>query len=92
MFAGEVPAEGPKFQFPGAFIRARWMMFAIYSLKMWLFQKEFPMTVAEKKGIKQVCLYVFMVHAKSWFTAPLPLSAARHDLELLRTLQTYSKV
>jgi len=43
IFLGGVPARGIHFRYPGAIHRARWMARAIYSLKMWLFRKEFEL-------------------------------------------------
>ena len=40
-----------KFRAPGAVHQARWMAKAIYCLKIYMFQEQFPLTAAEKKGV-----------------------------------------
>jgi hypothetical protein len=41
IFLGGIPPRGVKFLYPGAIHRARWMARAIYSIKMWLFRKQY---------------------------------------------------
>lgn len=69
------------------------MTFAILALKIFLFLKQFTkLTLQESNGVRTTWLYVFKVHAKHWYTAPLSTSAPRLNLCLLRTLQSLSKV
>ena len=39
IFLGEIPAAGVRFKQPGAFHHAPWMAKAIYTLKIFMFQK-----------------------------------------------------
>ena len=41
IFLGGTPERGIRFRYPGAIHRARWMARAIYSIKMWLFRKQY---------------------------------------------------
>jgi len=41
IFLGGTPQRGIRFRYPGAIHRARWMARAIYSIKMWLFRKQY---------------------------------------------------
>lgn len=43
VFLGGVPPRGIKFRYPGAIHRARWMARAMYSIKMWLFRKQYEL-------------------------------------------------
>ena len=47
IYLGEIPALSIHFQAPGAMHRARWMAKVIYSIKMWLFCRQFIMTHAD---------------------------------------------
>ncbi|KAK3931739.1 Kynurenine 3-monooxygenase [Frankliniella fusca] len=87
LFAGEVPEDGAKFRRPGSISRTRWMMYAIYALKIFLFRTQFTLTPEQKKGIEQICLYAFNVHAVHWFTAPAATMAPRMDLLFIRKLE-----
>lgn len=83
--------EGREFTLkcPGAMHRARWMSKAIYSLKIFLFRKQFQLTPEEEKLIREICLFVVLVYARFWFLAPLPSSAPNNDLLLLKVLERY---
>jgi len=41
IFLGGTPPRGIRFRYPGTIHRARWMARAIYSIKMWLFRKQY---------------------------------------------------
>ena len=64
--------------------RARWMSKAIYSLKIWMFKKQFKLTQQEEKLIREPFLFVVVVYARFWFLAPVPLSAPNNDLLLFK--------
>lgn len=79
LFVGEIPPGGVKFRYPGTVSKVRFMMIGIYSLKMFLLRNHYPMTAAQKKGLMLLCVYVFKVHARAWFTASQVVSAPRND-------------
>jgi len=104
IFLGGTPERGIRFRYPGAIHRARWMARAIYSLKMWLFRKQYeplqPGTGTRKSRgpsysqqmwhhLQEVCLFVTRVYLKYWFESPASDSAPRHDLALFCTLSEY---
>lgn len=87
IFLGGDKEKNIRFRYPGAMHRARWMSKAIYSLKIWMFQNQFPMSPQEKKLVQDVCLFVVGVYKKYWFLSPLPAMAPRNDLEFLQSLE-----
>src|SRR6218665_1771585 len=105
VFLGGTPPRGIRFQYPGAIHRARWMARAIYSVKMWLFHKQYePLQLGSKrlqkscgpshrkqmrKHLNEVCLFVTGMYIKYWFQSPLSAAAPRNDLNLLCTLSAY---
>ena len=105
VFLGGTPPRGIRFQYPGAIHRARWMARAIYSIKMWLFRKQFePLQLGShrsrkscgpsyheqiRKHIGEVCLFVTGVYVKYWFQSPSSAAAPRNDLSLLCALSAY---
>lgn len=103
IFLGGTPQRGIRFRYPGAIHRARWMARAIYSIKMWLFRKQYeplqPGTGSRKcRGpsysqqmwhhLQEVSLFVTRVYLR-WFESPAAHSAPRHDLALLCALSEY---
>ena len=89
VFLGEVPPRGVRFLAPGPVHHARWMAKALYSLKIWLFQCQFDLTAREKRGLRDVCIFIVKVYMQSWFTAPAAVSAPSNDLTLIKTLYNY---
>src|SRR6218665_260509 len=95
VFLGGTPPRGIRFRYSGAIHRARWMARAIYSLKMWLFRKQYePLQLGSKrlrkscgpshhkqmkKHLSEVCLFVTGVYIKYWFISKGPKS--RHLCE-----------
>lgn len=47
LFLGDVPPRGVRLVAPGAMHRARWMAKLLYSLKVWMFKKQFKLTARE---------------------------------------------
>jgi len=89
VFLGDVPPRGVKFLAPGPVHHARWMGKALYSLKIFLFRGQFRLTVREKKGLRDVCIFITRVYIEAWFTAPLAISAPSNDLKLIQALADY---
>ena len=101
IFLGGQPPNGVRFRYPGAIHRACWMSRAIYTLKMVIFQEQYPMD--ERPGpsrrqtrsettwnhLEVVVIFIVQVCAKYWFQAPSSVSAPRNDLHLLKALEDF---
>lgn len=92
IFGGSIPPGGVKFRYPGALSRARWMMYLIYGLKVWMFRNQFSLTKEEETGLRQLCLFCFCVYVERWYTCPLAISAPNQDLTLFHELSVLSEV
>ncbi|KAG0707001.1 hypothetical protein GWK47_024234 [Chionoecetes opilio] len=77
------------FRYPGPIHHARWMAKVIYSFKVWLFRRQFRLTVREEPGLRDICVFVVRLYLKAWFTAPLAAAAPNSDLELMKALAAY---
>ncbi|KAE8739196.1 hypothetical protein FOCC_FOCC015302 [Frankliniella occidentalis] len=91
IFSGGIPPRGIHFRRPGAVSKTRWMMYAIYAIKIWLFRNQLSLSASQKKGLSQICVYAFIVHAVHWFSAPNAITAPRLDLVLYKRLQEMSR-
>lgn len=65
---------------------------AIYCLKIYLFEDQFSLSVLERKGIKDICLFIINIYIKAWFTAHNPTLAPNQDLQLLKSLVQYRSI
>src|SRR5688572_1198644 len=81
-FQGGAKGARVSFQAPGAFHQARWMVKAIFSIKIFLFQQLFSSTAKEKHSVKELALFVSLVYFRFWFEASLPIRALLNDLLL----------
>ncbi|KAG0712093.1 hypothetical protein GWK47_002150 [Chionoecetes opilio] len=77
------------FRYPGPIHHARWMAKVIYSFKVWLFRRQFRLTVREESGLRDICVFAVKLYLKAWFTAPLAAAAPKSDLELMKALAAY---
>ena len=73
---------------PGAYHHARWMVQAVYVLKLYLLQYLFRMKTRELIGVIEICYFVALVYVKLWCHAPRNELAPRVDLEFLQDLET----
>lgn len=89
IFLGGVPSRGVRFNSPGAMHHARWMSKVLYSLKIFMFRKQFTLNAREANGLKDFSIFAVSIYLKAWITAPLPSSAPRNDLELLKAMLKY---
>ncbi|ESN94365.1 hypothetical protein HELRODRAFT_164196 [Helobdella robusta] len=89
---GETPPRGVRVLQPGALHRARWMARLIYAFKLYMYRHQFLLTRVEEKGICRFIVFGICVYLRSWFTAPDLLSAARHDLQLVKRIQQFRDV
>ena len=78
-----------QFRAPGAMHHARWMSKAIYSLKMMLFEGQMELTAKEKRGLKELALFVSLIYGRFWHEAPLASHAPLNDAMLLELLKKY---
>ncbi|KAK6185944.1 hypothetical protein SNE40_008071 [Patella caerulea] len=92
IFIGEVPPRGIRFMAPGPMHHARWMSKVIYSLKVWLFRKQFKLKTREAKGLREVAIFSVHEYIKAWMTAPLAACAPYNDLLLMKSLVEYEKI
>lgn len=90
-FLGGLPSRGISFKTPAGLHRARWMAKSIYSLKIWMFKRQFKLTKREEKGLADISLFTVMIYIKTWFQAPNAPSAPRIDLDLLKDLEKYKE-
>jgi hypothetical protein len=75
------------FKLPGANHRARWMARVIYSLKIYLFRKQFRLKPGIGKKIKEISLFFCLLYAKNWVSSTKPADAAFNDLKLREQLE-----
>ena len=92
IFLGGNPPSGIRFNKPGANHHARWMAKAIYSLKMFMFTDQFLLTEEQVNGLREVCMFVVVIHVKIWFAAPLAAAAPNNDLQLLKELWDFQTI
>ena len=92
IYLGGTPSCGIRFNSPGAIHHARWMSKVLYSLKIFMFRNQFSLSAREAKGLKDFCMFAVSIYLKAWVTAPLPSSAPRNDLELLKAVLKYEDI
>ena len=88
-FLGDVPPRGVRFLANGTVHHARWMAKALYALNIWLFRSLFHLIVQETRGLRDACIFIIKVYTRTWFTAPVAVSAPRNDLMLIQSLLDY---
>jgi len=89
IFLGGANKENASFRAPGAFHHARWLAKAIYSIKIHLFQQQFPLSGKEKVNVKELALFVSLVYVRFWHEATLPIKAPLNDIQLIENLDKY---
>lgn len=92
IFIGKIPSEEVKFFKPGSFSRARWIVKAIYCLKIFLFRHVFCLTASEKQAVREICIFTLIVYLKAWFEAPFANAAPNNDLKFLKALHDFSEI
>ena len=86
-----------KFYRPGALHKARWMAKLLYAIKMVLLgsiiQSDFPQGQIFGRGqlvkLKRFVLFVVFCYVPWWLTSPIPSSAPKNNLILIRSLSEY---
>ena len=64
----------------------------VYSLKIWMFRKQFHLQKSEEQASRDVSLLASLVYVKSWFRAPDIFSAPASDLAFLKDVCEYQVV
>jgi hypothetical protein len=89
----EVPnKQRYSFRVPGAYHMARWMTKVIYCFKIYLFREQFKLTVTERKGLAEFCLFASHIYVAAWIACPLPADAPVNDLNLVKAIMQFSKI
>lgn len=86
------PKKDISFRAPDGLRRAWWMAKAIYSLKIYLFRKQFKVTKKEYIGIRDICILTVRMYIKYWFQTASVIYLPRNDLQFLKDLKKYEKV
>lgn len=86
IFLGGVPNGGIKFRAPGAMHHARWLSKALYSLKIYMFRKQFHINPSELRALREVCVFIVLFYVEAWFVATSAIEAPYHDLKLFQNL------
>lgn len=86
------PLKNYKFKKPGANHHARWMSKIIYSFKIFLFRKQFELSLEEQSNFKEMCLFSSLIYVKTWIQCPLTSDAPGNDLNFYKLLQKYEVV
>ena len=77
------PAEKPyHFRQPGAYHMARWMVKVIFSLKIFLFRKEFKLTSTEMKNLSEFCIFAAHIYVPARIACPVASDTPVNDLML----------
>lgn len=76
---------------PAGMSKARWMVKAIYAMKLFMFQKQFSLPKPLVDKLKKICLFITLIYCKAWIMAPLTCEAAVNDLRLLKDLKEFKK-
>lgn len=77
---------------PGEMHQARWMVRAIYSLKICLLQSQFKISAKDKRALQDVCLFIAVIYVKPWLQCNLAVKAPNQDLSFLKRLKEYETV
>ena len=78
-----------RFNAPGAMHRGRWMAKAIYTVKIYMFRRQFKLTRSEEKGLRDLTLFNILVYIRAWVAASFPLQAPLNDWQLMTNLLQY---
>ena len=62
----------------------------IYSVKIFLFRSQFPLTARELSSLGHFNTFILKIYLKAWFTCTSASSAPQNDLQLLYDLESYN--
>jgi len=77
---------------PGAIHHARWMAKGLYTLKIFLFRKQFSLRPNEVIRLRKISIFLLKIYIKPWFRAPNAVEAPLQDLLFLKSLVEFKKV
>uniref|UniRef100_A0ABD2W6H2 Uncharacterized protein n=1 Tax=Trichogramma kaykai TaxID=54128 RepID=A0ABD2W6H2_9HYME len=82
-----------RFRKPGAYHKARWLMKAIYIVKMYIFRNQLSkqLSVEELINLRTMATFIVLVYVPYWFKTRLPLEAAVSDIKLLQDIQEFKR-
>lgn len=92
IFLGGVNGHEAKFKAPGAWHHARWLSKALYCLKIYMFRKQFKISIRETNILRKICVFIVLFYVKIWFSAPNAITAPNSDLQLMKNLIEYRKI
>lgn len=79
------------FRTPGATSNARWMSKAIYSLKMFIFREQFPLSKNDMAGLRDICVFLIKLYVKAWYKCTNAISAPQQDFNFINDVANYAK-
>ena len=89
------PPKDFNFKKCGAYHKARWMAPLIYVLKMYLFRKFLPKSIANSKAylskLEQFVTFSTLYYVKYWFCSPFASEAPYMDLNFYKQMLQYKK-
>lgn len=77
---------------PGGCSNARWMMKAIYSLKIYLFRSQFKMSNIQIGGIREFCIFVSVLYIQDWFSCKSAIQTPNNELKFIKNAIDYAKI
>jgi len=89
VFLRGAPVKSIQFRAPGALHHARWMVKAIFCLKIYLFRKQIKVSTKEQDALFNICQFVALLYAKYWHEAPLATKAPRNDQAFISHLMQF---
>lgn len=92
IFLGGISLRGIKFRKPDAFHLVKYITKSIYSINIYLFNREFQLTGQEEKSRLQLNTFIGECYAISWFSSPKADEAPLNDIKFLRKLHNYRDI
>lgn len=83
---------GKSFHVPGATSNARWMVRAIYAIKLYLFRSQIGLDPDFELCLERFCLFVSLTYVKYWNQARNAADAPFNDMSLLKEMDYYSQI
>lgn len=77
---------------PGACHHARWMAKAIYTLKIFLFREQLELSKEVLIALRDICLFLLLLYAPSWFSCTDSIEAPRNDLSFIQKAIQYAEI
>ena len=71
--------------------RARWMVYAINVLMIWLCQDCLELTPSELNGVREISKFTRFIYAEPWFRSPFFQDVAFMDLHMMKNLDSFEK-